>query len=267
MTTSAEHKTIKGELDRVKDFNGLKKVAPLNSELAQWMHWLATDKVFHRKFEFDCDTFTDDYWTSTADATATDFAAPATQLLGGVISGVTGTTDDGGVSLHGPKIYKGDNRAYMHVRFKVSAASTLNLEMGFIDAFPTADATLPVISDVDTPAVQSGAVDLAVMHMDTDQTLKTLQFVTQGSTSGMTAAKQAIGTLVPVAATYMDFKMMIDGNDVAMIVDNKRIFRKTKVFGIEGGTLVMPWIYVRCRAGAASRTLDIDLIEIAGERA
>ena len=264
-TTVTEHKTIKGVVDRAFDFNGLKKVAALNSELAMWMRQMATDKVFYRKWDFEGSALLDDFWTSAADAGATEFGPPATQLLGGVLQGATGTTDNAGIGLYGTPILKGDNRAYLHTRFKLSAVTGFQMEVGFIDAIT--DATTPVISDVDTPANGSnGAAEIAVVHLDTDQTLTTAALVVDGSTTGMNAAKTNLGTFVPTAATYVDLKMVIDGNDVTVIIDNKRSLRATKTFAIEGGTLVMPWLYFRTR-NTTSKTVDIDLIEIMGERA
>ena len=266
---NVEHRTIKGLglHDKPLSLSHVKDITPWSSHLANFLKGFASEDVYYRKWDFDGDAVIDDFWTLSADATATGFDQPTTQEHGGIISGATGTTDDGAVSMRGPAVVKGDNRAYLHVHASFSAITSLQFEVGLIDA--VTDATLPVVSDVDTPANGSnGAADLVVVHMDTDQTLQTMALVVDGSTSGMNCQKVNFGTLTPTAATMMCFRVFVDGNSVTSIIDNKRAYRKSMgPNAIEGGTLLRPWIFARCRAGSANRTVKVDLVELMGERA
>ncbi len=261
-----EHKTIKGVgLHRSPhSFAHVKDITPLNSHLANFLKAFASEDVYYRKWEFDGNALIDDFWTLASDATATDFTVPSPQELGGVLLGSTGATDNGGLSMRGPTVVKGDKRAYLHVHFSVSAITSLQFEIGFIDAIT--DPKAPVITDVDTPASGNGASDIAVVHMDTDQTLKTMALVTDGVTTGMACGKVNIGTLTPTAATEMCIRLMVDVNDVSCWVDNQRSYYKGRGPNvIEGGTLLMPWIFFRTRV-ATNRDVRIHMVEIMGEK-
>ena len=243
--------------------NHLKDFTALNSELAEFLKPYAIHDVsfIDEDFKgFDLGNL----WTTAGDSGSTEFAIPATALLGGAVTGATGTTDDNAISIRGKAIWKGDNNAGMAVRFKTSAITDFSFEIGFIDA--VTDPTLPVITDVDTPASGNGASDIAVVHMDTDQALKTMAFVVDGVTSGMTTTKSNLGTLTPTAATYMWVCVQLVGDRAHVIIDDNKDSNHYKAIDakIEGGTLVMPWMYFRTRV-TTTRTIDIDKILVWGD--
>ena len=244
-------------------FDHIREFDKLNSDRAEFLKLLATEDVYRRTFEFDGKDLLDDFWTFDRDTTATSFALPSTKLLGGAISGNTGATDNGAISMRGPLIYKGDNYCGMHVHWKSDVVTNLQFEIGFIDA--VTDATLPVITDVDPPASGNGGADIAVVHMDTDQTLTTMALVADGSTSGMACTKSNIATLAPTAATYQCIRMQLYANHVQVIIDNQRNYWKALRENVEGGTLVMPWLFWRCRS-AAAKAIDIDFVDVWGMR-
>jgi hypothetical protein len=265
MTLTIDHESLRlfALHDDPFSLDHIKRIGALNSELANFLKPLSKD-FYHKIWDFDGDALVEPALSFFADANATPFDIPATQELGGIVSGATGTTDNDAISILGPAIVNGDNIAVMRARFKVSAVTSLSFEIGFVNA--VTDKTLPVVTDVDTPATGNGGTDLAVVHMDTDQTLKTMAFVVDGSTSGMNAQKENIGVLTPTADTYMDILVGVYGNNAVCNVNGKRAYRK--VLGpdaIEGGTLLRPWLYFRTRT-TASRTVKVDRIELFGGR-
>lgn len=260
----AEFRTLKGVHARRDSlsFNHIKQFAALNSELANYLKPFASESAYYRKWDFDGDTVIDDFWTLDADTTATGFAIPAAQELAGVISASSGATAEGAVSMRGPRIFKGDKRAAMHVHFKLDDVVDIQFEMGFVDTLT--DWTLPAITDVDTPAAGNGVGDAALVHLDTDQTLKTMALVGDSSATAV-CTKTDIGTVAPTANTVMCVRVFLDVNDIAVFVDNERAHYKVLSDGVEGGTLLRPWVYFRTReADAIAPT--IDLIELMGER-
>lgn len=243
----------------------LKKITPLNSELADFLKRLCIEDHFHEKWDFVKAGDISDF-TLTKDAGATDFAVSKvnTAKIGGAAVGATGTTDNDGLSIIGGSWLKGDNLAYLHVHFQVDAITGLQLEIGLIDA--VTDATLPVITDVDTPASGNGASDLVVVHMDTDQTLATMAMVVDGSTSGMTCRKTDFSpVLTPTAAETMCVRFCVDGDDATVYVNNERRYKEVLTSAIEGGVALRPWVYFRTR-NTTSKAPQVELIEIMGRR-
>jgi hypothetical protein len=263
-----EHRTIKGVGLHHKPLSlaHIKDITPWSSHLANFLKPFASEDVYYRKWEFDGGSILDDFWTFTEDATATGFAPASPQTLGGSLVGSTGTTDEGALSMLGQTVVKGDGRAFVHVHFSLDEVTAVQFEIGLVDA--VTDKTLPVISDVDTPANGSnGAGDIAVVHMDTSQTLTTMALVADGSTSGMDCQKVNIGTLSPTAATEMCVRVVVDVNSVACMINNQRQYYKSLgPNAIEGGTLLAPWIFFRCKSGSDAKAPSIHMVELMGEK-
>lgn len=228
------------------------------------------DRAFHLD-DFLGDTINLDYYAlaNSSGSGAADFAINV-QNGTGVIRGSSGTTDNGSVSLIGPIIYRGDNNAGMWVRFKVDDVTSLNFEVGFIDAVPGSNGS--GVSDVDTPAVTMA--DGALLQMDTDQTLKTLAFVTVGSTANQTVKSTTLtGTTTPTNATFMDVTVQLIGNDAFCVVNEGGAARVAHANGtgdnsaghVEGGVSLAPWVYVRTR-NTTTKNFDIDAIATWSDR-
>lgn len=221
--------------------------------------------------EFDVDTINLDRWTTNAGTGATAFAVPATPLVGGQIRAATGTdatASNRRVNLYGAPIWLGDNGILMEVLLTISAITSVQLEVGFIDAMTSITTAAPVVSDIDTPSFAGGVGDAAVVALDTAQTLATMGLACLGSGSLNTGSKDALGTTLPTAATQMLVRIGILGNTVIVNIDRKdgSSYNVVRTSGIEGGTLVRPWIFVGGLI-ATSRTLDIDRIRIISGRA
>lgn len=205
----------------------------------------------------------DNYAVANSGGTsAADFALVA--AVNGTIQGDTGTSDNGSISLIGPAIWKGDNNAGMEIRFKMDAVTDVHWEVGFINGVPGSNTG--GINDIDTPTVYM--TDGAVVGMDTDQTLKTMAFVTEGSTTGQDPTKTNLGTLAPAAATYMTVRIQLKGNHAAAWVNGTLYATHASDADghVEGGTLLAPWVYVQTRS-TTPKFFDVDYLRIWADRA
>lgn len=231
--------------------------------------WLRAGVVYVED-DFTDDTISSTRWNLAADGTATTFAWSSG--LGGRVAGATGTTDNGYHAINGDVIWKGDNNCGMEIRWQVDVVTNFTFELGFTDAL--SDETLPAVTDVDTPATGNGATDVAVIHMDTDQTLTTCAFVSESTGSAYAAQKVNIGTFAPTAATWYKMRVQLNGDTAfCKIWDDTVPSRPTLVangeqsltLALEGGTLVRPHFIVGTRSTADKATI-IDLIRVWQDR-
>ena len=192
----------------------------------------------------------------------TTFAQPATPIEGGAIRGATGATDNDVASVRwATAMFDARRNPGCEVRFRSDVVTGWSFELGFTD--PLTDEALPAVTDVDTPATGNGATDLAVVHLDTDQTLTTMSFVTDGTTP--VAAKTDIGTTAPVAATWMRVLVQAFSNAGYAIVDDNRGTDARVATGPDGAVLMRPHFLFRTR-NLTSKVVDIDYIRVWTER-
>lgn len=222
------------------------------------------DSVIYVEDDFIEDTISSTRWNLAADATATTFAWAA--AAGGTIQGSTGTTDNGYHAINGDVIWSGDKNAGMAIRFKMDVVTGFTFELGFTDAL--SDETLPAVTDIDTPATGNGATDVAVIHLDTDQTLTTAAFAGESTGSAFAAQKVNLGTFTPTAATYYTAVVQLNGNNAFCAIFNsddaqnpilQANTNKSLVSVLEGGTLVRPHFLIGTRNTTAKVT-DVDWI-------
>ena len=217
--------------------------------------------------DFIGDTLNLDSWIVGETGTGTVFGAPATGIVGGAITGITGATDNNAEVIYGHRVWAGDNNCVLEMRARLNVIGANAFEVGWIDS--AADLTLPVVSDVDTPAFQGTLADAAVLHYDTDQTLVTMALVSEGSTANMNATATTLSpTFVPTVDTFHRYRVGIAGDIPYALVDGGRHTTGTGVLAqrTEGGSLVRPWLAVRTRAAAAVTT-NIDYIWMFQDRA
>jgi len=219
----------------------------------------ASADMYYHKWDFQEDAINLDYWAlaNSGGTSAADFAISVARY--GKIQGDTGTTDDGSISLVSPLIYYGDDNVGCRFRFKLDVVTDVHWECGFIDAVPGSNTG--GVNDIDTPT--AFATDIAVLAMDTDQTLKTPAFVTKGT--AISAAKTNISqTTLPAADTYMDVVIQTATNSAACWVNGK-LENAPVASMLEGGTALALWFYCRTR-NTTAKFPDIDLIEVWGNR-
>ena len=231
--------------------------------------WLRSNVVYVED-DFIEDTISSTRWNLAADATATTFAWSSG--AGGRIAGATGTTDNGYHAINGDVIWSGDKNAGMAIRFQISAVTAFTFELGFTDALTSE--VLPAVTDVDTPATGNGATDVAVIHLDTDQTLQTAAFVAESTGSAYAAQKVNLGTWTPTAAKWYTAIVQLSGDNAFCAVYNTDVAgspvlqantAKGLSLALEGGTLVRPHFLIGTRSTADKATL-IDFIRVWQDR-
>ena len=211
--------------------------------------------------DFVGDAINTNFWTTNAGTGATAFAIPATPGLGGTITGATGTDATAGnrvVNLYGAPVWSGDKNCGMEIRFQVSAVTSIEWAVGFVDTHDTITTAVPLFGDIDTPTFATGIGDAALVGMDTAETLATMVLAGVGSGGLVAAHKTAIGTLTPTASTYMTIRLQLIGNDAFVSIDDggtRTTANKTTC--IEGGTLVRPMMAISGPSNS-SRTYTID---------
>lgn len=258
MSALEEEYSIKGYglHDKPGSFNHLKQAWALNSQEANFLKRFSTD-VYYREWKFDGKDLFDDFWTFDADATAARFypQAAAKGLLG-----TTGATDAGAISMLGKKVLDPNFGAYMRVVLNLDVVTDLQYEVGLLSAVPT-DPTLPIVTDIDTPATGNGDDEAALVHVDTDQTVKTLYLV--GNKAGAVQPKVSIG-YTPVVGD-VDIRLFVDYGDITCVINNKRVFRKSIVNGLDpASATLLPWIFVRTRAVTNDISAIVKSVELLG---
>ena len=234
------------------------------------MHPWLRDGVCYIEDDFIEDTISTTRWNLAADGTATTFAWAIARS--GTIQGSTGSSDDGAMAINGDAMWYGDANAGMEVRFKLDVVTAFQIEIGFTDAL--SDETLPAVTDIDTPATGNGATDVAVLHLDTDQTLTTAALVGESTGSAFAAQKVAVGTWTPTAGRYYTVRVQLGTNaGIVKVFDSNTPTRPILVASgeqglpslLEGGTAVRPHAYFRTRDTTA-KVVDLDFIRVWQDR-
>lgn len=236
----------------------LRKSMGGKSDLFEFLSLYAHADVNMKNFQFTsaADFTNADYWT-VAKNSGTGNANFVLQVAsGGYIQADTGTGDNDSVSLVGPIIYSGDENCGMEIRVQTDDITSVNFEIGFIDAVPGSDGS--GVSNIDTPALTAN--DAALIQLDTDRTITTLAFATDGSTASQDAAATTFaapaGTNM-VNATWHTFRIQLVANFAVAWFDGilaaVHDAGSTQSQGaLEGGVLLAPWIYWRTRDTTAS---------------
>jgi len=180
----------------------------------------------------------------------------------GNIRYVTGTTSDSAGHISLPLQFKGDCNAVMAVRYRLSSAANIKLEIGFSDHVANGTAISNVID-----AGSMTATNGCCWAYDTSATVDTWNAM--GVAAGSAATAQALSTsdagALPVADTY---QTMV----VAMMEDSAYFMRYTADGRKQGETLLMsgsqtgsvnlaPSVLVRTRT-TASVNCDIDFFKV-----
>jgi hypothetical protein len=146
------------------------------------------------------------FWTAS-NTNGTAFAPPATQVINGVISCSTGDVNGDEAAIKSDAFFDGNHNCGMEVMWQVNVATDTQWELGFTDALTALTAS--AVNDIDTPSITNGATDVALVAQDQGQTLTTMAFITDGSTTNMNTTKTDLGTRTPTNATYMTARIQL----------------------------------------------------------
>lgn len=263
----------------VSNFRHMNRMGPSESEMARFLYpfaWRSVTFIFDDfvgggMVEAGVTDFNEGWWWSDTSANGTDFEVKATNIAGGAATGITGAFASDTAVILGDAIWLGDQNCGMEVRYKINNIDNIQWEVGFVD--PLSDEKLTAINDIDTPSITNGAADVALIAQDTGQTLTTMAFVTDGSTSNMNTTSTELGTRTPTNATYQAIRIQLATNtSFGYVLDNNGALQESASHGaligsqIEGGTLVRPHALWEALTTSA-RTIDIDYIGVWQDRA
>ncbi len=207
-----------GNLVRPSGAAHIAAIGSANSPLAQFLYpfewrdviFLFDDFCGGESQESGVADFVESTWQDGNSSGGTSFGVPGTQLAGGVTKATTGATTGNTTAFWGMQTWVGDKNCGMEIRWQMTTdADDCVFETGFADVLD--DDTVTAINNIDTPTTVTNADDVALVGMDTNAgTLKTMAFVTDGSTSNMNATKTALGTRTPTNATYQSVRIQLE---------------------------------------------------------
>lgn len=241
----------------------LNAMGPSNSKLALFQF-----PFMFRDVVFWFDDFTQniaanlaDHYTLGTDCGSTAFAKNAGS--GGRIQGATqGAAGDFVAILTGAD-WLGDQNAGSEMRWQIDDICNNCWEFGFTD--PLGDNTLGALNDIDTPSVTNCAADIAVIGLQSDATLTTAAFVTEGSTACMAPTKTNLCTYAPTAAQYQATRVQLTGNaSRAYVLDNNFALQTSAQHGcavasqLEGGTAETVRLILGVVGACAAKTVTVD---------
>lgn len=250
-----------------------------NSELARFLYPFRWRDTVYVMDDFTGAALNTHLWTAAKIASnGTDFDPPATQLANGVCQGVTGAVAGDHVNLRSDAVWLGDNNVGIEIRLKVDNIDDAQWEFGLTDPLTGYTATASsIINDIDTPTITNGATDVALIGQDTGQTLTTMAFITDGSTTNMNTTKTNLGTLTPTNATYLTMRVQLAKtasavaaahayvfNDVDQLTDEAQ-HGSALASQIKGSVLMESRLYWEALTTSA-RTIDVDYIAIWQDR-
>lgn len=260
-----------GRFNRPQSLAQLTRGRGWNSELVGFLLPFASQDFIYQEYDFLETAITEGKnadWTvaNSSGTSAADFATTANHQ-NGVITGDTGTTDNGGIVIHKDAI---DTDAItnpgMHVIMQIDDVSEAAMEMGYSDA-RTTETTLGVTS-FDTPTLANGVTDGAFIGYDTDTTTqKGVALVAGGATDGDgTAALGSTTAANPLEdATDFDFLIQIISDGAYGIVNHNLNLSGGTSLGPNTGVLMRPSIVVVTR-NTTAKFPAIDLIRLWRER-
>lgn len=242
----------------------------LQNPQRRFLEWGAMRDYVVLADDFLGDTINLDNYAVAASGTGTAFAA--TVARSGTISATSANVDNASVSLITPAMWFGDANPILEVRLKVSVATSINLEVGFIDVVPGSSAA--GITDIDVPTF--AATNCALFHMDTDQTHAGFAFGTIGDFTGQTVATTLLtsGFTVPTADTFFTVAVQLLTNSgetgktkAALFLNGKRRATHASAAAghVNGQAGLAAWVYLRTRA-AATPVITVDYIRIRADR-
>lgn len=240
--------------------------------LASYLYSLRGRDVVFEDLKFTDTTFNSNPWTVTKDAGVS--APTPAAIAGGGVTITTATGNGDGLSMLGLAQFSGNSNSGMEVRFKISAITAAEVNIGFVNLLTSAP-TEVAVTDVDgTPTFQANTTEAALWAFNPTDTIITPRLVTNGV--GRTAAGSTVlgpdGAVLPVVAdTYMTVRIQLLGstgsvrcqtfgatnNLLATNVIDK--IASASVGGITPATLLAPYIGVQ-NTTTTSRVLTIQYV-------
>lgn len=208
--------------------------------------------------DFKGDTL-DGKYQSTASGTGAVAAATNDGAENGECRLVTGTDNGGRSDLSLGRHYYGQNNAIIAVRLKVSAITSVKIEVGFTDVISGTDAG--AVATKATPTFN--ATDCAVWILDTTNNANWEGVATP--TGDTNPATTVAAGRAPVAATFETMMVALVDNVVYYMAfdanDNLNYGPTAQTGGPSSDVLLTPWVFVQAR-NTTSKNLDIDYMRV-----
>lgn len=269
-----------GNKIRPSGHSHIQRFTSTESELAKFLYPIAWRDTTFIVDDFTGTAIDTSLWlTAKIASNGTNFAPNATQIASGILTGVTGNGAAGDhVSVRNGASWAGDYNCGMEIRWRIDNNSAVQWETGFNDPMTSYTNTASsAINDIDTPTITNGTTDVALVGMDTQQTLTTMAFITDGSTSNMNTTKTNLGTRTPTNSTFQTIRVQLAQTASAVaaaacfVLDNNNALQEQASHGsvlasqIKGDVLLEPRFYVETTT-TGSLTVDIDYIAVWQDR-
>lgn len=199
-------------------------------------------------------------------AGSTDFVKLApTAARNSHIKGVISADNPSNIALVAVPQWLSEQNPFLEVAFDVELATNLELSIGFVDVLPGSAAD--ILGDIDTPTLDAGIGEAAILGLDTAQTLTTLALVCEngGTVTAVTASPTAAPIGVPSAATQVVYRVELRGTKAFGFVNGALVAESSASGGPAEGTLLGAVILFGARS-AATKDVHIDYIDVGQER-
>lgn len=242
-----------------------------NSELTGFLLPLARRNYWFKHYDFEEQTINPDWTVANSSGTsAADFAITA-NAEDGVLTGDTGTDDNGSIVIHyDTAMFDAARNPGMEVRILFDTVTTNPLvEIGMHD--PATNEYTININDIDTPTLASNGVTdsfFFCLEGDSAQTLKSPALVTVGTTDSV--AKVVMGASPGAnpftAATYSTVLVQGYANAAYSVFDANLATAGRIATGPDTGVLMLPYVLVATRVASTAVFPKIDYITLWKER-
>ena len=225
-----------------------------NSELAGFLLPFARRDYWFKHYDFEEQTINPDWTVANSSGTsAADFAVTA-NAEDGVLTGDTGTDDNGSIVIrYDTAMFDAARNPGIEARFLFDLVTdTPVFELGFHD--PATNEYAININDIDTPTlVSNGVTDSIFVAMDPAQTLKSMALVAVGTTDAVakTVIGASPGSMPFTAATYATLLVQGRANGGYAIFEDNLATAAAIATGPDAGVLMLPYFLVGTRVTTA----------------
>jgi hypothetical protein len=239
-----------------------------NSELVGFLLPFATRDYFYQVYDFkEEDAINADWAVANSSGTSAADFAPTADTETGIITGDTGTDDNGAIGLgYDLAGFDAARNPGFETRIQVDIITGQYLEFAVCD--PPTNLYAINVSDIDVPTqAANGVTDFVGCIIDTDQTHKGAALVTVGTTDAV--AKTLMGATPGAhpfaAALYSVVLVQAFANKGYAIIDDNLSAKGEIATGPDTGVLMRPQIVVATRSVTAVFP-KIDYIRMWSER-
>lgn len=211
---------------------------------------------------FKGSTFDTATWNTDVNGTS---AAVAQANTSGIseITLVTGTDDNGHATLTSDLSWNSsENTIFVEARIRISAITNVSIEFGFNDAATESGGQAWTSYDATPVAVTTDGAVLGFLH-DAGAGETNTNWSALSRNNGGTAVRTDTST-APTAATWIELAVALTPGttdaDAAFFINGELVASQSAA--VNANVVIYPWLSVSCKAGAASRTIEVDWMRV-----